>query len=389
LKIAGIVTAALALIFAATALTVSPDGGLWTGMLSLIEHSNETYLPKTQYEDPAFIHNTGIAASHAIGWAATTFATVCLLLWATYWKRWAAYGLIILAAIEMLVFAGQNLATTSPDLGYPQAWLNAIKASPGDYRVVNAALQGQLETQYLDAGMSLGFRNLWGYDPGVMKRYAETLAAAQGANPDHATQYLEITQLPPGLCQMLRCRFGLEAVNGLPTAIELASPLPIAQLVPHWVITPDRNTALATINSNDFNPRRTVVLESSPGIDEIDGNVRGPADVVDSSTDWVEIRTSVPSPNLLLITDNYSTGWRVVPLQDSSQTNYRILPANHTLMAIPLQAGQHHFRIEYLPTAYRVGKSISIAAWLAYVGVLGGWCYGRNHVRNAKLDVGI
>ena len=151
----------------------------------------------------------------------------------------------------------------------------------------------------------------------------------------------------------------------------------MAQLVPHWVVAENRNSALAMINSPAFDPRKTVVLESAPGIQTSQDNVSGPAEVVKSSTDWVEIRTTVPSPNLLLVTNNYSTGWRIVPLEPSGQAQYQILPANHTLMAIPLQAGTHHLRIEYLPAAYRIGKWISIAAWLGYVGVLGG-CLRRD-----------
>ena len=37
-------------------------------------------------------------------------------------------------------------------------------------------------------------------------------------------------------------------------------------------------------------------------------------------------------------------------------------------MAIPLAAGKHHLRVSYRPTMYVVGKWISIAATLSYLG---------------------
>ena len=176
---------------------------------------------------------------------------------------------------------------------------------------------------------------------------------------------------------MLRCRVALGWQGDLHSTMELDSPLPVAQLVPNWVVREKRDAALALINAPDFDPRKMVVLESSPGIVADQDGVSGPAEVVDSSTDWVEIRTTTPAPNILLITNNFSAGWRVVPLETTSQTQYRIIPANFTLMAIPLRAGSHHLRIEYLPMAFRVGKWISIIAVLGYAGIFSGWLIRR------------
>jgi hypothetical protein len=371
IKIAAVATGGLAIACAILAISIaaqskSTDHGIWGNLLQMIEQSHESYFPDQRYRDTAFISQSELNAAHSGYWAAATLATLCLLLCASLWKKQAAYGLIGLATIELCLFAHQNCDNTPGVAAFPAAWLSAIHDMPKDDRVVNTALPGGGEIGYLDAGMSLGIRNLWGYDPGVLKRYAETLAAAQGIDPDHASQYLQITHGSSGLFQMLRCGLALGVQGNNAFVQDIPFPLPVAQLVPHWRVAEDRDSALATINSNDFDPRKMVVLESSPGIDPSDDAVSGPADVVASTTDSVEIRTTIPAPGLLLITDNYSAGWHATALDGSTQSTYQILPANYTLMAIPLQAGTHHLRIEYLPAAYRIGKWISIPAWLAY-----------------------
>ena len=48
-------------------------------------------------------------------------------------------------------------------------------------------------------GMSMGFDALWGYDPLVLRRYAELLFASQNFDADYASQYLAFRQVAPGI----------------------------------------------------------------------------------------------------------------------------------------------------------------------------------------------
>jgi uncharacterized membrane protein YfhO len=89
----------------------------------------------------------------------------------------------------------------------------------------------------------------------------------------------------------------------------------------------------------------------------------------DSSTDHLNFVVDTDRNALLLITDNYSTGWRIVARETPppAQKRYEILPANHTLMAVPLTAGRHHLRLEYSPLAFRIGMWISVVSLAAYL----------------------
>jgi len=73
----------------------------------------------------------------------------------------------------------------------------------------------------------------------------------------------------------------------------------------------------------------------------------------------------------LLITDNYSRGWQVRSLKPGAQKEYEILPANYTLMAIPLAAGEHLLRVAYRPLPFVIGAWVSAIAWLGFGGLIG------------------
>jgi uncharacterized membrane protein YfhO len=73
----------------------------------------------------------------------------------------------------------------------------------------------------------------------------------------------------------------------------------------------------------------------------------------------------------LLITDNYSRGWHVRALEPGPQQEYQILPGNFTQIAIPLAVGHHHLMLEYLPTAFRIGRAVSIASILVFLALCG------------------
>jgi uncharacterized membrane protein YfhO len=105
--------------------------------------------------------------------------------------------------------------------------------------------------------------------------------------------------------------------------------------------------------------------------------------VVAESTDFLDIKADLRSPALLLVTDGYSAGWRAAPLEPGPQARYDVLPADYVLRAIPLAAGRHHLRLEYSPSAFRVGRWISAASLLGYAGLWIFWARRKSRSRSA------
>ena len=125
-----------------------------------------------------------------------------------------------------------------------------------------------------------------------------------------------------------------------------------------------------TLRSAGFNPRAEVLLESEPAPTPLPGENPGAAQITASSTDSLTIEADVTHPAILLITDVYTPSWRAVALPGSVQSKYQLLPSNYILRAVPLLAGHHHLRVEYVSREFAIGKWISVAASILFLVAL-------------------
>jgi hypothetical protein len=282
--------------------------------------------------------------------------------------------LLILATVEMSLFCRSTLATASPQIVFPQPWLDVLKSRPPNEQNSRVLLTSY---EWSDNAMYYGFECTWGYDPNVLRRYGQFVwtAAGYGKYIDQAEQNLPPfdSHFPPHLNMFRMLRVGniCTVINNRRVAGSLSDPLQPAQLIGN-VVTVGHDAVLHLLESGQFDEHRTVVLEDVPKI--------SPAGAVDSgtvtkcqrlSTDEIEIEADVRAPAILLVTDNFTRGWHLRPLEPAPQQDYQIMPANYTQIAIPLAAGHHHLLLEYLPTAFRLGRAVSIAAVLAFSALCG------------------
>jgi len=227
----------------------------------------------------------------------------------------------------------------------------------------------------------MGTQDLWGFDPGVLKRYAEFMAFTQGENPDKATQYVQFSRIHP-LFKMLRHRYFLFSEEGKQGFEEIPSVLSRLELIQDWVLLPQRDRIFAAMNHPAFDPRQQVILETTPDPPPVKGKAKGTATVTEEGTDYLIVEANLPAPAILLITDTYSSSWRAVALPGSSQEHYDLLPANYILRAVPLGAGNHRLRIEYEPLGYRIGKWISLVSLIFFAGLITwNWKFQRTSLR--------
>ncbi len=319
-----------------------------------------------------FIAASSTSAARALWWSALTGAALVVVLIVARFRRVATYGLILLAIVELFVFARDARVTMPLSRTFPpdsrpeaaavyQAWEAALQQLPRDQRVLTVL------AQISNYGMSMGFDNLWGYDPLVLRRYAELMAASQGENPDNASQYLAFRQVIAGVFRMLRCGLILLPDARQPVA-HVTDPLPVATLVGYWVVLPSRDAALSYLLKDDFDPRYALVLESDPGISSAQASAAGGGvQTVASTTDSLELRVQLTRPAILLITNNFAKGWRARSLSRDAPQRYKLMPANYALQAIPLEPGTHHLLVEYAPASFRVGVWMTAMSVVATV----------------------
>lgn len=348
-----------------------PVANGWGQIFEAINESRESPLPEEKFSDATFISQAGAGAAKSFFIVGATLALFSTLLLVVRRVPKASLAILVLALLELFIFARSSLdsfelsKTRSPEVA------ETLAKDPGDYRVLNF--------DNSNIGMSLGANDLWGYDPGVLLRYAQFISFTQESNPDDADGYVTFSQMHP-LYAMLRCRFVFSYPSDGKTDVMLnENTLPRLQLIKNYRVLPERNSIFNAMDGASFDPRNEVILEESPVPAPRPSEENDTVELVNSSTDHLTVKANLSSPSILLITDTYSKGWRARALPGSAQVNYEIMPANYCLRAIPLAAGNHHLRIEYLPTAFIIGKWVSIASAILFAGLIG-WCFRKKFV---------
>lgn len=366
-----VVTASLLLGLSALVLyetaAANPPADWWRDVMIRILATEETAAPPMSYSNIDSVREAGAFAVQGILIASGTLLFLALLLLGTRYSTRMAYMVVILALAEVFTFARLSRATFDLSKISLTDLSRFLEERTGDYRILNLA-------GHNDA-MMLGAHDLWGHDPGVPLRYARFIAFTQGIDPDRAKQDVLFRKIHP-LFSMLRCRFVFVSQGDRIKTMENKNILPRLQLIQDYRVIKERNEILAAM-AGDFDPSKTVILESEPEPAPAYSGAGGTARIVDASTDHMTVEAVLPSPSLLLVTDTYDTGWRIRPLTGSDQDRYSILPANYTLRAIPLSEGFHRFRMEYRPRGFVMGKWISLASLAVYTGLFGFWLRKR------------
>ena len=161
-----------------------------------------------------------------------------------------------------------------------------FRQRPGEHRILNPYNP--------NLAMSMGWRDVWGYDPLIPRRYGELMAWMQQVDMTRIVRNdLQFRYHP--LLKMLGCRYMLTPVEGRIALAELTGDLmPRAALVGQWTVEPDRDRAFAILGQPGFDPRRLVVLERDPNLPagKASGN-QGTVKVLEESTDDLTIEADV------------------------------------------------------------------------------------------------
>ena len=279
------------------------------------------------------------------------------------WMGWKnpiwRYGFFVLAFLELFIFAWDN----RPFFDYQalEQKVDPIRqvyaSDPGDYRILADSRNYALGTGGLD---------IWGYDTNIPSRYARFIALTQPCSTDDFLKdsTLRHTSSAMGLVR-LRYVFQDDGTKLVPTRLHLKEA-PRFFFTDHWEIKTTEE-ALEKEVQPGFDPFREAFLESDPGISMEKGKLKSQIRFKDLSSDAVQIDVTNSKPAILVMTDNYSRGWKAAALEAQAQSPYSVVPVDGFLRAVPLSAGEHHFLLEYRPTAFVVGKWISIVSVMIYL----------------------
>lgn len=328
-------------------------------LVNLIGATKESYLNPAAFGQGALLTAARVMASQSLQISGALFAGFAVLLFcASRWRR-AVWVVGLAAVMELVVFARSSV-TTFPLADFTfQPVADFLKKNPGDYRTLNLFNP--------DSAMMLRNENIWGYDPGVLKRYAQLLHLSQGQDPAAASQNLAFRS-PHPILSLLRCRFAfVPKSDGQIEITTLGDPFPRFFLVSKYRVLPDSQAILSELKSPWFDLHQEVLLETEPIPRPESEPQSRTIHVVDSSTDHWTLEIETDRAAVLVMTDSYSKDWRATSLPGSVQSDYQIQPANHAVRAIPLAAGKHALRLEYEPRGFREGIALTFLTFVALV----------------------
>ena len=364
----------------------------WRFCLRLLSNSQERlHVGAANLDGPVYIAAMANQALRQSEFAALTLVVLGVLLLLARRHAWVLTGVLVLAVIEMAGYARSCLDH------FP---LQAVFATP-EARFLSAHASEDFRVNDVNnpnLAMSVGGYALWGYDPGVLRRYAEWIAVSQGLDPDAAAETVNFSRTPAVFTSLLRLRSmipgGLTEANGAqPGGADRSIVPPAARLmlVPRARVIPGRKEELGAIFDAGFDPAREVLLETAPVPAPTGVAVAGRVRLVAETTDSLTIEADLAAPAVLLVTDAYSDGWHarsLLPARGTgAQTQYQVLPADYCLRGIPLDRGHHEILLEYRPTAYVVGKWVSLAAGFLYLsGVVVWWARRPFRTKRGACD---
>jgi hypothetical protein len=330
----------MATLLACGAMFVKARPGAWAALL----------------ENRANITRSAAQASSQLLWSAAVLAQVAIVLLLARRVRWLTYALVILVVADLTAPASRVIQRFHPQLDAPPAWRDAIASLAPDERVLT------IDGRHPNLATQLAIEDAWGYDPAMPARWGDLVGRLIGADP-RAGDFAVRKVKPSPLWSMLRVR------QTLPPTPSFAPPppMPRVMIVNDATIVDGPAASFEAVFEPSFDPRQRVILESSPNPAPRPG-ATGSAHVTRRDLGRLEITADVTAPAILLITDAYSAGWTV--RSKTAPAHYDMLPANHALRAIPIEAGHHELIVEYAPRSVAIGFWISGVAWTALLVIV-------------------
>jgi hypothetical protein len=136
---------------------------------------------------------------------------------------------------------------------------------------------------------------------------------------------------------------------------EIDRPVPRVYITSHAVYEAHTAKILRILSSSDFDPLKQVLLNEKIS-SEMNRRSGGEAKIVRYSNNNVVIDASLDGSGILVLTDTFYPGWKV--LVDGKES--RILQANHFFRGVQLSPGNHTVEFKYVPLSFKVGLAISL-----------------------------
>lgn len=255
----------------------------------------------------------------------------------------------------------------------------AFKDDTGVFRVggLKAYFGPNMEMYY-------GLQSVTGAGPLILSRYYSYCNQFYGKVASKGWQVLRYGTPGSGkFMDMLNVKYEID--YEAKTFSMRESFLPRAFLVSDYKVMP-ADEILSYMETDDFDPRKTVILEKLPLQERSNNqdpgtahNGTGTCEILSYRPDTIQIRTACKQSAFLVLNDVYYPGWKCYV----NGIPQEILRCNYLFRGIRLPQGIHEVRFSFEPHLVMLGATISIATiiLLCIVALRGAKIRLRDHVR--------
>jgi len=286
--------------------------------------------------------------------------------------RIGAVLLALCSAVPLIRFADSVIDSVEPrDLEtFAQAEVAREKAgSDGRIATTTAEDIGKCQVAGIDT--------VCGYEPMMLRRYAELMNAAEGYPAERMIVVMGSVGRHP-VIDMLGVRGWLTREGGRYRSLHsyenrrhivLDNPagLPRAWLVNNAVVIESKTDRLKVLGKGPWDPRKTVILEEFPaGAPPVPTEkAAGTARVMSRKPGEYLLEAENDADAFLVLSEAYYPGWSAEV--DGKPAD--VLPANHLIQAVRLPPGKHVVRFAYRSRFLGAGAAIAFLAALVPVAI--------------------
>jgi len=282
--------------------------------------------------------------------------------------------LLILTSIDLGRYFLKFNTFVSQELIFPNVpAIQFLKKQPGQFRV------GREHAEVLppNTWIAYNLQSLEGYDPLYLNNYAKFMNFLNGADlrTSSSSRYAEISKhYSSSYIDAANVRFfmgilkdknpyfdktGYKRVFQDKSSVIFENPHALDRVYFTSSFRTASNAEIEQIIMDYiFDPRKEALLPKSLSLHSVTG--KGEAAITNYSPNSVKIKTNTLSEELLILADQYETGWKA--RIDGKETE--VSPANLIFRGVKVPSGQHEVMFYYWPESFDKGLKISLAALL-------------------------
>ncbi len=322
-----------------------------------------------QSQDPSIFNRTANGFNGLVMFALLLGTSIVLLL--ARRTRWLSKPMWRLAVVTFVALDLASLGAyldsgekdPSENFNHPQA-IAFLKNDPSPFRIETP--EGSWFAWQPNLGLIARLDDAAGiYNPLLLQRYDRYWKVAVGRDNTLYdllnTKYLIVKKDDKASGKFTPVFDGDSQVN-----IYLnAKALPRAFMVYQSKVASNGDDAFAAIQQKDFDPTKTIILESGEPLSNA-SHQSAAISLKQRSTNSLEFEVTTDSDGYLFVGETSYPGWRAsVDNQDAS-----ILRADYLFRAVKVPAGTHNVKLVFDPLSWKIGLGLT---GLGLVGLVVGW----------------